>query len=127
MVKEYTKLNKVENYDKDAVEELAEALNEIHQLKTRVNMLENLVNENDELHLFVWRTAEGEFIPVHKLENSHLTNIMQHLIDTRRPINKALRGEANKRKMPIPMLPNFNRTGIVELPPAGPFDDLEDF
>jgi hypothetical protein len=102
MAKEYKKLNKVEDYDREATEELAEALNEIVELERRTDQLRELVNENEALHPFVWRTAENVSIAVHKLEDDHLRNILQHLVNHSRPISKAIRSEARSRFIDIP-------------------------
>jgi hypothetical protein len=102
MAKEYKKLNKVEQYDRDAAEELAEALNEIVQLERRVANLRELVEENKELHPFIWRTQKDVSIAIHKVEDDHLKNIMQHLVNTGRPISKAIRAEARSRGFDIP-------------------------
>lgn len=101
-MKEYKKLNKYEEYDKDAAEELAEALTEMHTLGKRLNYLRELVNENPELHTFVWTTAAGESIAIHKIEDDHFKNILQHLVNNNRSISKSLKAEARRRGIEIP-------------------------
>ncbi len=98
----YAKLNKVENYDKEAAEQLADALNEIVELENRVASLKDLVQENQDLHQYVWRTAENKTIAIHKIEDDHLKNILQHLFNNRRPISKIIKAEARKRGLTIP-------------------------
>ena len=102
MAKDYKKLNKFEDYDKEAAEELAEALNEVNELDVRIGNLRELVNENQELHPFVWRTAENKAIAIHKIEDDHFKNILQHIVNGSRTISKALRGEARKRDVALP-------------------------
>lgn len=101
-VKKYGKLLGKIDYDHEAAEQLAEALNEIRELKQRASQLEQIVKENDELHQFVWFTADGATIPVHKIEDDHLENIMLHLLRTGRSIPRGIRGEAIQRNLTIP-------------------------
>ena len=105
MAKEYKKLNKVANYDKEAAEELADALNELATLEARAKYLRDLVNENPELHHFVWRTGANQSIALHKIEDSHLVNIMTHLLATDRTISREIRAEAMSRSLTIPTEP----------------------
>lgn len=100
--KKYSKLLGKVDYDHEAAEQLAEALNEVTQLEARAAQLKQIVNENEELHQFVWRTQEGVTIPIHKIEDDHLSNIMLHLLRTNRAIPRAIRGEAIGRGLVIP-------------------------
>jgi hypothetical protein len=100
--KEYKLLNRDENYNHEAAEELAEALTEVSTLMKRISVLKELVQENDDLHPFIWTTAEGKSIAIHKLEDDHLTNILGHLFTNGRKISKPLRAEARKRNIEIP-------------------------
>ena len=102
MAKEYHKLNKVSDYDHEAAEELAEALNEINQNNERNRTLRALVDENSDLHPFVWQTAEGVVIPLHKIEDDHLANIMAHILERGQQIPKSIRSEAVSRNIAIP-------------------------
>jgi hypothetical protein len=101
--KKYSKLLGKVDYDHEAVEQLAEALNEINQLEQRIAQLRQIVEENKELHQFVWRTVDGITIPIHKIEDDHLENIMLHLLRTGRAIPRAIRGEAIGRELVIPV------------------------
>lgn len=100
--KQYKKLNRYEDYDQEAAAELAEALNEIVALEQRLQFLKELVGENKELHAFVWRTAQNVVIALQDIEEDHFKNILQHLVDNGRKISKSLRGEAERRKVPLP-------------------------
>lgn len=100
--KKYAKLLGKVDYDHEAVEQLAEALNEITDLERRAGQLKQIVEENEELHQFVWRTASGETVALHKLEDDHLSNVMLHLLRSGRPIPRAIRGEAIARDLVIP-------------------------
>lgn len=102
MAAEYNKLNKTIDYDKGAVEELADAMTELRDLKSREAYLLEIINENKELHAFVWMTAECEMLPHHKIEDDHLKNIYKHLIETGRKISKELRSEGRKRGLVVP-------------------------
>lgn len=120
--KEYKLLNRDEEYNHEAAEELAEALTEMTTLHRRVNVLAELVKENDDLHPFIWTTAEGTSIAVHKLDDDHLTNILKHLFTNGRKISKALRAEARKRNIEIPET-SFD-TGVRLLGGGQTFDDV---
>lgn len=98
----YAKLNKVENYDHEAAEQLASAINEIADLEAQAAALKDLVSENKELHQYIWKTAEGKAIAIHDLEDEHLKNILQHLFNNRRSISKIIKAEARKRGITIP-------------------------
>jgi hypothetical protein len=101
--KEYKLLNKVNEYDHEVVEELAEAQNEIRLLQQRQNTLEQLIAEHSKLNKFIWGTAEGVLIPFHKLETDHLVNILKHIAERGNLISKELRAEALSRDLVIPM------------------------
>lgn len=120
--REYKLLNREENYNHEAAEELAEALTEMSQLHRRISTLAELVKENDDLHPFIWTTAEGKSIAVHTLEDEHLTNILQHLFTNGRKINKVLRAEARKRGIEIPET-SFD-AGVRLLGGGQSFDDV---
>jgi hypothetical protein len=112
-MKDYKKLDKSENYDHETVEELAEAMTELKQLNKRMEFLQELINENKELHQFIWGTAEGELLPHHKIEDDHLKNILLHQVRFGRPISKALRNEARRRSIEIPDNTPLALTGEV--------------
>lgn len=100
--KKYAKLLGKVDYDHEAAEQLAEALNEITDLERRAGQLKQIVEENEELHQFVWRTADGVSVPLHKIDDDHMSNIMLHLLRSGRPIPRAIRGEAISRDLVIP-------------------------
>lgn len=102
MAKEYKKLNKFEDYDHESAEQLAEALNELREVASRAVVLKDLIQENTELHPFVWTTAEGKSIALHDIEADHFVNILNHIVGSGRSVNKALRAEAMRRSVPLP-------------------------
>ncbi len=102
MYKRYTKLETAPQYDQEAAEELAEVVNEIRVLDNRLSDLKELVDENSELRKYLWTTADGVTIAFHKLEDSHLKNILQHQVNYDRQITKELKAEARKRGFEIP-------------------------
>lgn len=97
----YAKLAGKVDYDHEAAEQLASALNEIADLELRVNQLKQLVTENEELHQFVWRSQDG-VIALHNIGNDHLGNIMLHMLRAGKAIPRAIRGEAMHRGIVIP-------------------------
>ena len=116
---EYTKLNKYEEYDRGAAEELAAALNERAELQRRVEELDELARENQQLKPFLWQTAEGKVMALHTIEDDHLKNILTHLARNGRPINKALKAEARRRGLALPS----ERKVLLPAPPQ----DLEEW
>lgn len=98
----YNKLLGKVDYDHEAVDQLAAALNEIKALDRRATQLKQIVAENEELHPFVWETANGEVLAIHNIEDNHLENIMVHLLRNGRAIPRAIRGEAISRSLTIP-------------------------
>lgn len=98
----YQKLLKVEKYDHDIVDELVEALNEITLLEAQVAQLKTLIEDNQELHKFVWKTSEGETLALHNIEDDHLIKIMKHLLKTGRAVSRSIRSEAMSRGLEIP-------------------------
>lgn len=97
----YAKLAGAVDYDHEAAEQLASALNEIVELELKAEQLKQLVKENEELHQFVWRSQDG-VVALHNIGNDHLGNIMLHLLRAGRAIPRAIRGEAVKRGVVIP-------------------------
>lgn len=100
-VNKYAKLAGKVDYDHEAVEQLAAALNEITELELKVTQLRQLAEENQELHQFVWRSENG-VIAIHDIGNDHLGNIMLHLLRSNRAIPRAIRGEAVARGVVVP-------------------------
>lgn len=98
----YSKLTGKLDYDHEAAEQLAEAVNEVAELSQRAKQLEQIIKENKELHQYVWKTADGRCIALHKIDNNHLENIMLHLLQVGKAIPRAIRGEAVSRNLVIP-------------------------
>lgn len=105
--KKYDKLFSIEDYNKEAAEQLAEAMNELTEVNARRTYLEELIKENKKLHIFIWTTAEGETRALHNLETDHLQNILQWQINHGQAVNKGLKSEALKRNIPIPNRPQL--------------------
>lgn len=99
---EYKKLDKTATVDNEAVSELAAALNELKIIEDRATFLRELVEDNDELHGFVWTTLDGRVMALHEIEDSHLANIMRNLNRRGVKINKQIIAEARKRKILVP-------------------------
>lgn len=97
----YAKLAGKVEYDHEAAEQLADALNEIKRLETMAQQLKQMVEENRELHQFVWQSEDG-VIALHKIGDDHLSNIMLHLLRRGSAIPRAIRGEAMHRGLVIP-------------------------
>ena len=78
--KDYSGLNKTNEYDRKKAELLAEAMTERNTLVKRVAFLEDLLIENSDLKPFLWTTFEGVVKPLHKIDDDHLKNIMTHIL-----------------------------------------------
>lgn len=102
MVKQYKKLDKYQDFDQEAAEEYAEAVNELRELSKRAETLRDLLVENEELKSFVWTTAEGLTIALHKIEEDHFKNILLHIVNRGDQVPRAIKAEAHKRGLDIP-------------------------
>lgn len=105
--KKYDKLFSVEDYDKEAAEQLADATNELFALMQRAQYLEELIKENKKIHIYIWTNADGETRAIHNLEDDHLKNILQWQVNHGQTINKGLKSEARKRNIDIPVKPRL--------------------
>ena len=102
-MKDYKKLDKADNYDSEAATELAEALNEAREVNARLNYLHEIINDNRELHAFIWTTAAGKAIAFRDIEDDHFVNILQHIVTGGRTISKNLKAEARRRGVDLPL------------------------
>lgn len=99
----YDKLDKSGAEDIDTVRQYAEARTEVKLLEVRIEYLEELISDNDELSSAVWTTAEGKCIPIADLEDDHLKNIVSHL-GARGAFNRRIVAEYRKRFNDTPLL-----------------------
>jgi hypothetical protein len=107
----YHKLKLKNDYDQEAAEQLADAMNEVRRLQA-------LIDDNEELRPYVWTTADGRSAALHKLEDDHLKNIMTWIVNVNGvAVPRAIKAEALKRGFPIPRLPKSSPTlNPAELP-----------
>lgn len=127
--KDYSGLAPSNDYDHDKAELLAEAVTEKLILEKRLAYLNELVEENQELTPFLWTTLQGECKPLHKITDSHLKNIMTHLLKGGRSISKTIQAEARSRNIQIPDWTEFasqRLLGASEGEIIEPDDFLED-
>lgn len=105
--KQYKKLEKKYDYDKEKAEELADAANEMVKLRQRLNYLEKLVENNKELKPFLWQTKEGKVYALHQIEDDHLRNIINYLQDdpARMGPSDELLAEASRRGIAVNATP----------------------
>lgn len=101
---DYKDLRKTFDYDKDKTVRLAQAINEVVELKKRIAYLEKLVDDNTELHPFIWRTAENKAIALHEIEDSHLENVIRYMARNERYIKDEIVAEAESRGMDVDTL-----------------------
>lgn len=100
--KDYKGLNKTNEYDKDKAELLSEAITEKLALEKRVKYLDTLIEENKDLTPFLWTTLKGECKPLHKITDSHLANILNHILGRNGMISPQIRAEAISRNIEVP-------------------------
>jgi len=103
-MKQYTKLDAIENEDIEKVREMAELMNELFIIETRRKYLLGIMEENDDLRESVWTTQEGVSKAVTDLDDDHLKNIVIYL-NTRGRMNNRIRKEYQKRFGMAPELP----------------------
>ena len=73
--KKYSKLDKVENLDMEAVREFADAINELKELMQRVSYLKTLIKDNIDYKEFVWVDKIGNAKAIADLDDNHIKNI----------------------------------------------------
>ena len=100
--KDYKGLNKTNDYDHKKAELLAEAVTERITLQKRIDYIDTLIEENQELKPFLWTTLKGECKPLHKLDDDHLRNILSHVAQRNGQISPQLRAEAISRSIALP-------------------------
>lgn len=125
--KDYKGLLPSNEYDKEKAELLAEAMTEKIKLEKRINYLETLIDDNTALIPFLWTTLQGECKALHKLTDSHLTNIMKHLLTTGRKISKEIQAEARSRGIEVPDYNLFTTQKLLQAQEAEVLDDVIDW
>lgn len=100
--KKYDGLNKTFDYDHKKAEVLAEAMTERNILTKRLKYLEELAKDNQDLTPFLWTTLEGECKAIHKLDDDHLKNIMNHIVNHGGRISPQIKAEAVSRGFEVP-------------------------
>lgn len=101
-MKQYKSLEKSNDYDHDRAEEYAEAVMELKSLRSRIDYLDELLDDHSELKEYMWTTKEGVTLPLHKIEDDHLKNIMTYLIDSNKRIPAQIKAEARSRDIEVP-------------------------
>lgn len=100
--KKYTELEKTYDYDKKKATVLAEAVQELVEVKKREAELERLIKLNGSLKKYLWGTADGKVIAFHDIEDDHLKNILTYLPAHGREIPDPLKAEARSRGLELP-------------------------
>lgn len=124
--KDYSGLIKKNEYDREKAELLAEAITEKLELEKRVKYLDELISENQDLTVYLWTTLQGECKPLHKITDSHLKNIMGHLLNRGARINPQIKAEALSRNIPVPDEVAFMANRLLEAH-EGELVDRDDF
>jgi len=103
-MKQYKKLDAIENEDIEKVQEFAELMNELFVIETRRRYLLGIMDENDDLRSSVWTTQDGVSKAISDLDDDHLRNIVTYL-NARSQTNPRIRKEYQKRFGVAPELP----------------------
>ena len=102
-MKEYKKLDSIEGEDIEKIREVAEAMNEVFLLRSRLAYLEDLLDEHDDLRAAVWTTQEGVSKAIADLDDDHLKNIVPYLNRVGKN-NTRIRKEYQKRFGEMPQI-----------------------
>ena len=100
--KKYDSLEPKNEYDKEKVEELAEAMTELLTINKRRSYLERLLEENEELQPFLWTSMDGRVQALHNISDAHFNNIINYCVSRNRTIRPSIRAEAVSRGIEIP-------------------------
>ena len=100
--KKYEKLQKTFDYDKEKAEVYAEAATELIEIRKREKYLTELLEENSDLSPFMWTTLDGETKALHKIDDSHLKNILKHIVNRGGAISPQIKAEALSRGFEVP-------------------------
>lgn len=65
------------DYDKEKVEQLAEALAEMAKLESKIKFLKDLIDENSDTLGYVWRSKDGKYYAHHLITDDHLKSIVE--------------------------------------------------
>ena len=113
-LKDYSGLIKKNEYDKEKAQLLAEAITEKLTLEKRVAYLDELINENSDLTKFLWTTLDGTCKPLDKIDDSHLKNIMGHILNRGGRISPEIKAEALSRNITVPDEVTFMAKRLLE-------------
>ena len=100
--KKYEKLQKTFDYDKEKAEVYAEAATELIEIRKREKYLTELLEKNSDLSPFMWTTLDGETKALHKIDDSHLKNILKHIVNRGGAISPQIKAEALSRGFEVP-------------------------
>lgn len=123
--KEYKKLKKKFDYDKERAEEYAEAATECYALKKRIVQLHSLMDENEDLEPFMWTTGAEVVKAHHQIDDDHLKNILEHLMSSGRKPSKELAAEMESRGLNVTEFSSYkNERSILEMLSMQELEDM---
>lgn len=96
-MEEYNKLVGVNEFDHDKARELAKLHEEIETLKRRERFLSEIARKHNNLKEYIWRTANGKYMLVHDMEDSHLKNAVAWQLEHNGSLPFVLQQEYIKR------------------------------
>lgn len=124
-LKDYSGLIKKNEYDHEKAELLAEAVTELKAIEKRKAFLEELIEDNRDLLLFLWTTLTGECKPLHKITDDHLKNILGHILNRGGRISPQIKAEALSRNIAIPDETAFQAQRLLEAREGEIIHDLD--
>lgn len=113
--KKYDELLPSNEYDHERAEKLAQAMSELAALRKRESYLLEILENNKDLKKFLWATATGEVMSLHKIDTGHLQNIINLAKVRGGRLSRALKIEAMSRGI-----------DATETTAPRPFDEDED-
>jgi len=95
----YDKLVSAVVLDEEKLSQFARAKNELAAMEERVEELNEIIEDNEELEEFVWRDSLGIHTAIHDLDGNHLKNIVRNLprLNVSKKTKNALKAEFKKR------------------------------
>jgi hypothetical protein len=100
----YKTYNNLESNDKniDLVREMAEVANEVQELQARLEYLRSLLDSNNNLNKYLWKTAGGKVLAIADITDDHLQNIAKYYARRGTNLSTQIIVELKKRGLAIP-------------------------
>ena len=100
----YKTYSNLESNDKniDLVREMAEVANEVQELQARLAYLKSLLDSNNNLNKYLWKTTKGKILAIADITDDHLQNIVKYNVKRGTTLSTQITIELKKRGLAIP-------------------------